>query len=422
MHNVLATISLFDLEVPSFVLIKINQTVPGKIIILPGRKDSDFAFSPSGTTLLSGFWDGIEWLWTSDIFAPPPTVVSMNTSSTTTIVVVLSEAVTSTGTGWSFLKNGSPLLVSGFSGSGTNTLTFTVATMAQGDNLTASYDSTIGDTIDGSNVSLVSFTNSVVTNNIAGDPDASAFIAALAANGATQDSTHQGYIQTLFTGLKTDGLFTKLYALYIPIFGSAAANKFNVLNSIDSDGAFRLTFTGGFTYSSNGMNGDGLTGFANTHFNPSTNATINNIGIGVYSRVNGSAKTVVVGNYDGTNILSLQLATTPAANVTLNCTLSSNIAVSTVVTRLVYMQRNGSGGVIDVWRDGTELGPLSQGSTFVVNQPLYLSAINQSGSAAFFGDIPMSMILITDGSLSNTDAVNLTNRINTFLTNWGINV
>ena len=304
----------------------------------------------------------------------------------------------------------------------TNTLTFTVATMAQGDNLTASYDSTIGDTIDGSNVSLVSFTNSVVTNNIAGDPDASAFIAALAANGATQDSTHQGYIQTLFTGLKTDGLFTKLYALYIPIFGSAAANKFNVLNSIDSDGAFRLTFTGGFTYSSNGMNGDGLTGFANTHFNPSTNATINNIGIGVYSRVNGSAKTVVVGNYDGTNILSLQLATTPAANVTLNCTLSSNIAVSTVVTRLVYMQRNGSGGVIDVWRDGTELGPLSQGSTFVVNQPLYLSAINQSGSAAFFGDIPMSMILITDGSLSNTDAVNLTNRINTFLTNWGINV
>lgn len=103
-----------------------------------------------------------------------PTVVSRTTLNATTIRVVMSEAVTSSVTGHSFRKNGSALTPTAVSGSGTTTLDFTVPTMASGDTIDHSYDSSTGNTLDSASNELVSFTNQTVSNTISGGGDVTA--------------------------------------------------------------------------------------------------------------------------------------------------------------------------------------------------------------------------------------------------------
>jgi hypothetical protein len=101
------------------------------------------------------------------------------------------------------------------------------------------------------------------------DPDAQAFITA----AAITDTTQQSAINTLVVGLKTDSIWTKMRALYPIVGGTASQHKFNLKNPVDSDAAFRLTFFGGMTHSSNGILPSGTNNYANTYFVPSTQIT-----------------------------------------------------------------------------------------------------------------------------------------------------
>lgn len=259
-------------------------------------------------------------------------------------------------------------------------------------------------------------TSTTSTTTSGGDVDANAWIAQLAANGATQDATHQGYIQTLITGLKTDSNWTRIYALYIPIFGSANANKWNVKNSIDADGSFRITFTGSWNFANSKMTGDGATTIADTHFNTSTNATVNALGLGTYSYAGGTS--YLIGNDDSTHFTFIQ-----ANTVSLFGSLNSGTLITgsaTTPTRLLYYNR-GNSTQIKVYRDGTLLTTYANNSTAPPNMTVYLGGLNFNGGTQF-GALGSACYLITDGSLLDTDVTNLTNRINTFMTSWGINV
>jgi hypothetical protein len=95
-----------------------------------------------------------------------PTVLSMETIDTTHIRVTFDQPTTPTTSGWSFKKNGSALTLTSVAGSG-SVWDFLVGTMAEGDTLTGSYDSSTGNTVaDYGGLELASFTDSSVTNNI----------------------------------------------------------------------------------------------------------------------------------------------------------------------------------------------------------------------------------------------------------------
>lgn len=98
-----------------------------------------------------------------------PVVISRTTGTTyDTIKIVYSEIVTGTSAGYSFKKNGSAFAISSMTGSGTNTLTFTMAaSILPSDTLLASYNSGTGDTIDASSEPAGSFTDGTVTNSLA---------------------------------------------------------------------------------------------------------------------------------------------------------------------------------------------------------------------------------------------------------------
>jgi hypothetical protein len=125
------------------------------------------------------------------------------------------------------------------------------------------------------------------------DPDAQAF---LTATGIT-DTTITTAVNNLTLGFKTNGIWNKMHAIYPLVGGTATTHKWNLKNPLDTNAAFRLTFFGGLTHSSNGITGNALNGYALTHLNAAT-TILNNGAIGVYIRTN-----IAEMAYDMTNIV-----------------------------------------------------------------------------------------------------------------------
>lgn len=111
------------------------------------------------------------------------------------------------------------------------------------------------------------------------DSDAEAFIVA---TGIT-DGTQKDAICNLVQDLKDSSLWSSLLAIYPFVGGTATTHKFNLKNPANTDAAYRLTFSGTWTHSSNGADPNGINAYANTHYAPSANATATSRHISFYS-------------------------------------------------------------------------------------------------------------------------------------------
>ncbi len=129
------------------------------------------------------------------------------------------------------------------------------------------------------------------------------------------DATQIKAANYIATNLIANNLWPKSVAFYPFIGGTATAHKFNLINPVDSDGAYRIAFSGGITHSSNGMAGNGTTGYGDTKINNLTVfPTGDDITIMIYIQAgsqeatldmgcqNGSADAVyIASNYTGLN-------------------------------------------------------------------------------------------------------------------------
>ena len=113
------------------------------------------------------------------------------------------------------------------------------------------------------------------------DADAEAYLAAVVSAGGTTDSTIEAAVQTLFTSLKSNGLYTKL-DLFYPFIGGVAAS--NALNAIRTNSAYDITWNGSLTFNTLGVTGTGINrDYGNTNYNWSTEATSNSVAWGIYN-------------------------------------------------------------------------------------------------------------------------------------------
>jgi len=106
------------------------------------------------------------------------------------------------------------------------------------------------------------------------DPNAQAFLNAAVITDVTQANA----VNSLVIGLKADGLWTPMQALYPFVGGTATQHKYNLKDPRDVDGAFRLNFQGGWTHNANGAIGNGGT-YADTYFDGFVSGQL-----GVYNR------------------------------------------------------------------------------------------------------------------------------------------
>jgi hypothetical protein len=91
------------------------------------------------------------------------------------------------------------------------------------------------------------------------DPDAKGYIDAVVTAGATVSATQKKAINTFVKTGKSDGWYSSIKRMYLPIWASAAPN------AIDMIGRTSGTFNGTVTHGAGYVQGDGSTGYFNTH-------------------------------------------------------------------------------------------------------------------------------------------------------------
>jgi len=211
------------------------------------------------------------------------------------------------------------------------------------------------------------------------DADSAAF---LTATGIT-DPTISLAICTLVTTMKADGTWDKMQAIYPMVGGTAATHKFNLKNPADTNAAFRLSFIGGWTHSSNGALPNGTNAYANTFFNPSTNASLNSHHISYYSRSNTNS-TLAAGEIELGGISSLGVGSIleiRTANITYFKINSANPFISAADTdsRAYYIGNRTASNIVNGWRNSTKIATGATASSALVNLNYYLGAVNING-------------------------------------------
>jgi hypothetical protein len=109
------------------------------------------------------------------------------------------------------------------------------------------------------------------------DSDAAAFVSAAGITNSTQMSA----VNTLVTSLKSSGVWAKMKAIYPVVGGNATAHSKNLKNPSQ----YNLTFSSGWSHSSNGMTPNG-SAYASTSLIPSSALSTNSTHISYYSRTN----------------------------------------------------------------------------------------------------------------------------------------
>lgn len=242
------------------------------------------------------------------------------------------------------------------------------------------------------------------------DVDAQAFITAANIIDVTQRSA----INTLVTYYKSNSVWTKLLAFYPMVGGTAFAHKFNLVNPLDTNGAFRITFNGTWNHSSTGAKPNGVNAYGDTHFDPSVNYTsINNSGIGYYSRTDDSTlgprrpfgasngvNTYITWSVD--TISTVYQGGLIGASYTQTDTLKHHIVNRFTSSNLKF------------YKDGIQVG--TNTSTIAIGAPasnIYLGCDSQGNSPNFYSPLECAGAHIHQGLVIGDIAI-LTTGINNF--------
>lgn len=134
------------------------------------------------------------------------------------------------------------------------------------------------------------------------DADAEAF---LQAAGIT-DTIIISAINAFVLDLKANNLWSLFVAIHPIVGGTAFSHQFNLKDPRDLNAAYRLTFFGGLTHDSNGITGNAVNGYANTHLLANA-LSLNNLSLSVYSRTDGNNTGAEIGTFAATPTLKLLL-------------------------------------------------------------------------------------------------------------------
>jgi hypothetical protein len=244
------------------------------------------------------------------------------------------------------------------------------------------------------------------------DVDAQAF---LTATGIT-DATITTAINTLVKGLKSNGLWTKMKAVYPFVGGTAFTHKFNLKDPRDLNAAFRLEFFGGWTHTSNGAQPNGTTGRADTFFTPSTNLSFSSAHFSKYNRNNDTVSDKidgVISNFSPSRIFHMNYS---FANGAIGDSVFASYVADTT-TGLFITSRMAS-NLLKVFRRGIQVASNTSQITVIPTINFFLGCRNNRGSFEFFNSYESAFASLGDG-LSDSESLTLSNLVQAFQTTLG---
>ena len=212
---------------------------------------------------------------------------------------------------------------------------------------------------------------------------------------------------------------------YQPVLGAnsysanvAAQMKFNLVNPQDSDAAFRLAFSGGWTYSTNGAQPNGTNGYADTKLIPSANLSTNNTHISSYIR--NTSQGVLLGtdnafrlwiapNFNGTNRY---------AEINNGATTTPTTPISTLIGLWIGSRINASN--VKLYNNANTNYSYNILSSGLDTSAIYISARN-AGGASNYSSSQVAFSSIGEG-LSDADVAILNQLVTDYETSLNRNV
>jgi hypothetical protein len=241
------------------------------------------------------------------------------------------------------------------------------------------------------------------------DPDCAAF---LTATGIT-NPTISGAVCTLVTSLKSANLWNKFNAIYPFVGGTAITHKFNLKNPADTNVAFRLVFTGGWTHNSNGITGNGVNVAANTFVN-NLMLNKNSCHISTYSRTNVEQQSIDIGSGGFTDGLHHALRW-PGLGAFFRTFLSGTPSVANLNSQGLYVSTRTASNLSKMYKNGSAI--ITSSIAVAGQDPLniYIGAYQGTG---FFTTRNISFSTIGSG-LTDSDASSMYTIVQTFQTTLG---
>lgn len=236
------------------------------------------------------------------------------------------------------------------------------------------------------------------------DIDFTAFYNRVVAAGGTLSDDEITATNTLVVDLKSYGLWEKMEVLYPMVGASAVACAQNLKSS-----SFTASFNGGFTYTTDGVEGNGTTGYINTNFNPvSQGLTTANCHMSIYQR--DATNNHINGIYYGPNFFIYFQSATQIWSAIGN-------GSSTITNAL---GRNGMHTLTAVDSSAKLLKDTSQLATFTSSGSfpsfeVYMNSGNTADAPNTYGNGMISYISLGIG-LTDTDVTNLYTAVQKFNT------
>ena len=246
------------------------------------------------------------------------------------------------------------------------------------------------------------------------DPDAVAF---LTAAGIT-DATITTAINTLVIQLKAIGVWTKLKAIYPFVGGTASTHKFNLKNPVDTNAAFRLVFSGGWTHSANGALPNGTNAYANTFYVPSAECDSLQNSMSFYSRTQSnlvSPYEIFSANNSAHNIRPYGLLVRFNTNQSFYANGAYNLFVVNSDSRGFFQAFTDLTNQI-LFRNSLQTLSIAIPNNLISGFSLYIGASNGAGTAGFFSNKECAFASLGGSKLTTTEAANYYTAVQAFQT------
>lgn len=207
--------------------------------------------------------------------------------------------------------------------------------------------------------------------------------------------------------------------IHLFLGGTSTRAKTNLCNPLDTNAAFRLTFSGGWTYNGGGAQPNGTNGYAIVHWTSSANGASNRVAYGKYMRT--ADTTGVHGVWDLTNATRLYDQINTAAGVyTIGNTGGLNTASPYTRFHAIAVR---AASTKTFSNNAIRLSPgvLSHTTT---NLPFYIGARNNNNASVNqYTNGQLGFFFITGKvELSDTDVLNLNAAVDQLMLDLGRNV
>lgn len=260
--------------------------------------------------------------------------------------------------------------------------------------------------------------NDIIAASLGGvtyDPDAQAFFTAAGITNSTQKSA----VNQLVLDLKGYSIWSSMVAIYPMVGGTSTTCKYNLVNPADTDGAFRLTFSGTWTFASTGALPNGSDAYANTHLIPSTSMTDTSGHLAYYSRTNtaaGAYREMGMNAGGVQNELLIRFsgdAMYPIYSAGLSGSVSNSDSRGLFMTNETTVNFGPSG-----WKNGSRVVDMQVSTPLAGGSVVYIGASNQAGTPYNYSNRECAYASLGAG-LSDANCANLYTAVQAFQTTLG---